>query len=383
MRIGIDNISTGESTRLSAPGGMRGYLCSLLSEFARQAPEHEFVLFTPRGVDELVETYPPNVQVVRLRGVPVNRVARAAYQQTALAAAVARARLDVFLATATVAPLLGATPVVLAVQFLQFYDLPQGYGPLRRAYLKALLPLSLRRARRAIIFTETARRDLVRYTGVAPDKVAVVPHGLPSEVWAAAEAVGPGGPGRIGLELTGGRPYILYVSATYGYKNHLRLIRAFAAFKRQTGLPHALLLVGAEVHVPYATLRREAEAAGVGADVIIAGRVKAAALLYLDAALAVVPTLYETFGYPILEALALGCPLVTSNLGSMAELAADAALLADPHDEASLAAALARALTDDDLRRRLVARGRERARAYTWARAAAATLDILAEAARA
>ena len=112
MRIGIDNISPGESTSRKGPGGMRIYLQSLLTEFAAQAPNHQFVLFTPTWADSLLETMPSNVEIVTLPGVPVLRLLRIIYQQTAFAAAIARQQLDVFFATATVTPLLIPPSVV-------------------------------------------------------------------------------------------------------------------------------------------------------------------------------------------------------------------------------------------------------------------------------
>lgn len=385
MRIGIDNVSPGQSTGRQAPGGMRMYLQSLLAEFAVQAPDHQFALFTPTGADPLLEPMPTSVEVVALSGVPVSRPLRVLYQQTGLAAAIARQQLDVFLATATVAPLLIKTPVVLAVQFLQFYEMPEAYGRLRGAYLRYMLPLSLEKAVSVIIFTEHSKRDLVRWTGVPADKVHVVPHGLSQDIWELAEVAQDGLERRVGANLTGGKPYILYVSSTYGYKNHARLIRAFGLLKRRISCPHVLLLVGSEISVSFDELRAVARQAGVPGDVIFAGRLDhhLAAATYLDADLAVAPSLYETFGYPVLEAMGCGCPVVTSNTGSTAELAGDAAVLVDPLDENSIAYGMERVLCDPSLRESLIIRGRQRAQDYTWERSAALTLEILEEAARA
>jgi len=385
VRIGIDNISPGQSTGRQAPGGMRMYLQSLLAEFAVQAPDHQFVLFTPTWADPLVDPLPSNMEVVQLPGVPVRRAQRIVYQQTALPAAMARQRLDVFLATATVAPLLCPTPIVLAVQFIQFYQWPEAYGRLRTSYLKTMLPLSLRKAHKAIIFTESAKRDLTRWTGVPAEKVIVVPHGLSPDIWRLAE-LPPDAPERYpGATLTGGRPYILYVSSTYGYKNHARLIRAFGLLKRRISCPHVLLLVGSEISVSFDELRAVARQAGGLKDVIFAGRLDhhLAAATYLSADLAVIPTLYETFGYPLLEAMACGCPVVTSNIGSMAEFAGDAAVLVDPLDEDSITNGMEQVLRDPSLRQSLIVRGQQRAKEYTWERSAARTLEILEEAGRA
>ncbi|MCS6801911.1 MAG: glycosyltransferase family 1 protein [Chloroflexota bacterium] len=379
LTIGIDNVSPGEATARAAPGGMRLYLQALTREFARLRPTFRFVLFTPEWADDLFDgQLPAGVEVVQLKGVPRRKSLRVLYQQGQLAAAVNRRGVDVFFATATVAPLFLRMPVVVAIQFLQFYETPLIRDPLRTAYLRCLVPLSARRATRLITFSESARQDLRRYVGVSPEKVVVIPHGLSEEVWAAAEGRGPEGEGP---RLTGGRPFILYVSATYPYKNHHRLIEAFAQLKRARPTDHVLLLVGSEAGVSFASLRETARKAGVADAVIIAGRVAHAAPLYRQAALAVIPSLAETFGYPLLEAMACGCPVVTSNCSSLAELAGDAAILVDPHDPASIAAGLERGLFDERERARLIARGRERAQPYRWSRSAEATLAVLEAAA--
>jgi len=385
VRIGIDNISPGEATGRRGPGGMRLYLQSLLTEFSGHAPQHQFILFTPDWADPIVDSLPANVQVVGLPGVPMNRVQRIVYQQIVLPFVVLRQKLDVFFATATVAPLLSVVPVVLAVQFIQFYQWPGAYGRARTAYLKVFLPLSLRKARRAIIFTETAKQDLVRWTGVPANKVSVVPHGLSQDIWRLAQLRPDALEYKVGLSLTNGRPYFLYVSASYGYKNHSRLIQAFSVLKKRCRVPHILLLVGSEEAVSFSKLRTVAAQAGVADEVIFVGHLdphERVSATYLGADVAVIPSLYETFGFPALEAMACGCPVVTSNSGSMAELAGDAAVLVDPYDINSIADGMERVLTDSTLRRRLVERGRERVKMYTWQRSAEQTLRLLEEAAR-
>ena len=385
MRIGIDNISPGGSTTERGVGGMRWYLQSLTKEFSARAPQHQFVLFTPAWADPLLDNSPANVRVVRLPGVPLRRPLRVLYQQVALAIMCARENLDVFFATATVAPLFCSASVVLAVQFLQFYRWPETYGRFRTAYLKLMLPLSLRKATRAIIFTESAKQDLINWTSVAAGKVSVVPHGLSPALRRLAEFP-PDAPQRQeALALTGGQPYILCVSATYGYKNHARLIQAFGKLKHRINLPHVLLLVGGQYTVAFAELRAVAEQSGVADHVVFAGRVEPfeqVVAAYRGAALTVIPTLYETFGFPALEAMACNCPVVTSNYGSMAEVAGDAAVLVDPRNVESISDGMERVLMDPALRKRLIARGRERVKEFTWERSAASTLHILEEAAR-
>lgn len=375
LTIGIDNVSPGDSTARTAPGGMRLYLQALTREFARQRPHYRFVVFMPDWADDLFDgDAPAGVEVVRLPGVPREKSLRVLYQQSNYVSVLNRSGIDLFFATATVAPLLVRVPIVLAVQFLQFFDRDSDLGTVRTAYLRRFVRWSVRRAARVVTFSESARADLLRWVGGRPEKIAVIPHGLSDEVWEVAEGRGPLGEGD---RLTGGRPFILYVSATYPYKNHLRLIEAFAHLKRRHPTNHVLLLVGSESGVSFATLRETARALGVVDDVVLAGRVAHAAPLYRQAALTAVPSLAETFGYPVLEAMACGCPVVTSNCSSMAELAGDAAILVDPKDPASIAAGLERGLFDEQERARLIARGRERAKPYRWSRSAERTLAVL------
>ncbi len=359
---------------------MGTYLNELLRCFSLLEPTNQYVVLAP------VRAQPVAYVTRRVRGHPLPLVPRARplrvlFQQTLLPAAVHASRSDVLFEIATIAPLASPIPVVLAVQFLQFYLMPQAYGPIRAAYLRLMLPLSVRRATRIITFTEAAKRDLVRFTGADATKVAVIAHGLSPSVWRAASAPADDPRLRKGLVLTSGRPYILYVSATYGYKNHRRLVRAFARMKRRSGLPHVLLLVGGEAGVRFDDIRAEARSAGVLDDVVIAGAVSEAARLNRLASLAVMPSLYETFGFPLLEAMACGCPVVATDRGSTAELAGDAGLLVDPEDENELADAMELALTDVRLRDELASRGRARAAPFRWERTAAETLAVLRTAA--
>jgi len=378
FRVGIDNISPGESTQPGAPGGMRMYLQALMTHMPESDPDATFTTLTPDWNADF-GPLPSQISLKSLPGVPRSRVRRIIYQQTTLKRAIRQLHVDAWLATATVAPFDLGIPTVLVVQFLQFYDFPEAYGRARTAYLKWALPRSVAEARRVIVFTEFQREQLLARVRCDPARVVVVPHGVQHEQFdvpvTAADIAALD-------DLTGHRPFILYASATYGYKNHLGLIAAFAAMKRQRpDLPHCLLLAGSEQAVPFAALRTKAATLGVGADVIVAGRLPSLAAAYRRADVFAFPTLYETFGFPGLEAMACGCPVVASNQGAVAELAGDSAILADATQPEVFASALARVLDDKALRATLIEKGRRRAAAFTWKRTAAQTFTILRAAA--
>ena len=179
--------------------------------------------------------------------------------------------------------------------------------------------------------------------------------------------------------------YILYVGTIEARKNLDFLLRAFDRFKRETGLPHKLVLAGGDGWENRAVYERAASVS-CAADVrflgYVSGPVKSA--LYDNASLFVFPSLYEGFGIPPLEAMEHGCPVVCSDAASLPEVVGDAALTVGVSDEVGLAGAMHRVLTDASLAHSLAERGRARARAFSWddsaAKLAAVCREVLDEA---
>ncbi len=194
---------------------------------------------------------------------------------------------------------------------------------------------------------------------LATDRVVVVPYGVP-DVGDPADAA------RVALPAGVRAPYVVALGALDARKNLATLVRAFAAVEASDV---QLVLAGpdgtasAEVDAAIAALpgerRRRVVRVGMVSDA------ERRALLHGAAVLAY-PSLYEGFGFPVLEAMAAGVPVVCTTAGAVPEVAGDAALLVDPHDADALAGALTRALTDGAVRADLTRRGRARAAAFTW-----------------
>jgi glycosyltransferase involved in cell wall biosynthesis len=176
--------------------------------------------------------------------------------------------------------------------------------------------------------------------------------------------------------------YLLYVGTLHPRKNLARLVRAFgrmlAEWPPDAGEPPALVLAGNRGWL-YDEIAAEVRTLGLEGRVIFPGYVPREHLVPLlsGAAAFVFPSLFEGFGFPILEAMACGAPVVTSRASCLPEVAGDAAMLVDPHDESDLARAMARAVTDASLRADLIERGFVRAREFTWDRCARETLAVL------
>ena len=155
------------------------------------------------------------------------------------------------------------------------------------------------------------------------------------------------------------------------------LVRAFCQLKQETGIPHRLVLAGKKGWI-FESIYTEVEQLGLQDEVIFTGYVPDEDLPYLynGASLFAYPSFYEGFGLPPLEAMACGCPVVTSNTSSLPEVVGDAGLMVDPLRSDELAGAMARVLEDSDLAAAMRTKGLARAATFSWERCARETLSI-------
>ena len=234
---------------------------------------------------------------------------------------------------------------------------PDWYGSVYARYQQALLPVLARRARRVLTVSEFSKREIVERLDVPADAVGVVPNGVDERFHAGADAGS--ARGALGLE----RPYVLAVGTRIARKN-LSAVSGAARVLEEGGIE--LVTVGSGRGYMRAEQGIELRSLGYVPDHLLPG-------LYAGALALVMPSLYEGFGLPCLEAMACGTPVVASDRAALPEVCGDAALLVDPGDVDAVAAAVLAAATDEPLRSQLAHRGLERARAFPWARTAELT----------
>jgi glycosyltransferase involved in cell wall biosynthesis len=285
------------------------------------------------------------------------------------------AHADLIHSLASTAPLRGRVPRITTIHDLNYKLVPEAHFGLRALGMRVLIPGAARFSRRLLVDAESTRRDLVEHLGTPAGKIDVVPLGVaqPDSSPAVPEA---DMRGRLGL---GNRPVLLSVSAKRPHKNLPRLIRALAAIPSERR--PALVVPG--YPTPHEQeLRELAAEVGVGGDVAFPAWLEPAELegLYRLASCVVVPSLYEGFGLPVLEAMARGVPVATSDRSSLPEVAGDAAVLFDPTDVDAIRAAIERLLADPAERRRLAAAGVARAGHFTWEATAEGTVAAYARA---
>jgi len=241
-----------------------------------------------------------------------------------------------------------------------------------RRYLQENTEAALRKAHGVIAVSNQTRDDLIRHFDLNPARVRVVYNGF-DEALFNTRAVSAD---QLVIEKLGGGPYILSVGTIQPRKNYPLLIRSFSRLRRESDLPHRLVIVGAPGWLSEESITLAKQHAGDG--VILWGRaaVTEVPALMRHASAFVFPALYEGFGIPLVEAMACGAPVVASNTGPVPEVLGGAGLLFDPLSEDGLLDALRNILTDSDLASRLRSRSLERAGAFSWDKAARECIDF-------
>lgn len=270
------------------------------------------------------------------------------------------------------------TPTVLTVHDLIFERYPEHHTQRNRLYLRVAMPLYVKAASAIIAVSRHTQRDLVELYGADPRKIHVVYEGVDERFRPAEE----GEIRRVAEQYSPDRPYLLMVGTLEPRKNHAAALRALARLKAW-GWPHRLLLVGGQGWL-FEPIRQQIEADGLGGDVHFGGYVpdEDLAPLYSGAAAVLVPSLYEGFGFPVLEAMACGAPVVCSSASSLPEVAGEAALLVRPDDDLGLAHAVHLLLSQGAAAQMLGEMGRVQAAQYRWDTCARETVAVYRRARR-
>jgi glycosyltransferase involved in cell wall biosynthesis len=357
-------------------GGMEVVARELIPALLDQAPAGmRFTAFVNR---EAAADDGPWGELLPSVTVPVNARERVQWvlgEQTLLPLLAARARVELIHSMASTAPLWGRFRRVVTVHDLIYARFPDAHAGIRDKGMRVLVPSAARRSDRVIADSHSTREDLVELLGLARARIDVVPLGLGA---VRREQPLPERDVRTHLEL-GERDVVLSLSAKRPHKNLLALIGALAQIAPER---RPVLVIPGYPTAHESELRARAAALGIAGDLRFPAWLSNAELegLWSITRAFVFPSLYEGFGLPVLEAMARGVPVACSNASSLPEVAGEAALLFDPHDQAAIASAISRLLSDETLRARLQARGIARARQFTWERTARLTLESYARA---
>jgi len=242
-------------------------------------------------------------------------------------------------------------------------------------YRRVVVPRVARRADRIVTDSEFSKREIVKYLKILPDRIRVIPLGIDADFAPLADAIA-SPPKEIGGERLDS-PFILALGAGDPRKNTLAVIRVYGSRWRDFPNQEKLVIVGLRDWQSSAAYQLVREL-GLSSRVLFAGYVSEELLawLYTSSRCFLYPTLYEGFGFPPLEAMACGVPVITSDRTSVSEIARDAAILVDPSSEEAIGNALVRLLRDEPLRRQLIEQGKARVQKFAWLETAQKTLSV-------
>jgi len=356
IRVGIN----GRVLTKPSPGGVGRYTHRLLAELAADGGDADGcspVAVGAAGVSDL----PDGVKATGT--VPTHSGLRAhIWEQVSLPRILTSEKYDVFHTPAGQPPVLSRTPLVTTIHDISPITHPEWFSDAYVALYRVLTPLAVRASDCIITVSEFARDEIVDVYPAAAGKTIAIYNGITPRDSADAEPVD---------SLNSGQ-FLLFVGSVNPRKNLSGLLRGYRQYRQQTDDPHSLVLVGPDDDVFAST-----DLPAVN-GVRRLGFVSESTLtwLYDHAALLVFPSLYEGFGLPILEAMSVGTPVVTSNRGAMAEVADDAAHLVDPTEPMSIASGIQVVLDDDEYHETLSQRGKSRSAQFSWSRTARRTLEV-------
>lgn len=372
MRIGIDG------TLLHGQySGVEYAIHHLLRELAAADTENEYVVYVDSGFSPEAG-YPPNFHWKSVRFSGHQRLRRIVWQQGQLPARLRKDRVDVFHGPGYVIPFRCPVPSVVSVYDIIALTHPEFCRRSNRLHYGFVLPRSLLQATRIVVPSASVQTEITQRYPVVSGKLRVVPLGINPTFFSQPS---PGALAQVKTKYDLPDSFLLFIGNLEAKKNLNRLIGVFHALTAGHHLPHHLVLAGSKRHVsPELTNligEMQLDPCVHLLDYVPEDDLRA---IYCLAEVFVFPSLIEGFGLPVLEAMALGTPVVASNRGALPEVVGDAGLTVDPESVREVASALFRVISDSELRHSLIEKGRERAQRYSWQETARQVIAIYREA---
>ncbi|MGC9048848.1 MAG: glycosyltransferase family 4 protein [Patescibacteria group bacterium] len=386
MRIGIDartilNPEKGEGA------GIGHYTYQLIRHLLKIDKKNDYFLFFDKTVQNrrLAKFKQENVRVGFFPFIQYAKFLPGGYWHFLASAFLTRHRLDVFHSPTLNLPQSYRAPTVVTAHDLTVYKFPELYNTKKqRTILKSTIPQAIKMAKKIIAVSYSTKKDLGEIFGVESEKVRVIYHGVDERFFRKSDSATIE---KIKMKFGIKNDYLLFLGTLESRKNIFRIIEAYERLRDKiSSLEHPianiqLVLAGAP-GFNFKKIDEKISHSKYKEDIILPGYIEADDLdpLFEGAKVFVFPTLYEGFGLPVIEAMANGVPVITSNISSLPEIAEERAILVDPLNVAEISQAMFDLLTRQDLWQKLSQLGKEKAKEFDWQKTAAKTLEVYKEA---
>ncbi len=293
------------------------------------------------------------------------------WTQIGLASEMMKNKPDVLFVPSYAVSQIHPSKTIVTIHGLEYKYFPECYSIKERLFLEFNTLLSIKWSSKIIVPSESTRKDLVKFYGVDGDKIKVVYHGVSGIKYPV-----------LSIKQDSKKSFnILFVGRLEKRKNVTNLIKAFELFKKCYMLQvarYTLTLVG-KAGFGFEEIKKAIQGSLYKKDIILKDYVSESEKdeLYRNADLFILPSFYEGFGLPVLEAMNYGVPVICSNTSSLPEVAGDAALLVDPNNTQEIAEAMNKVFGDGDLKNKMIEKGFKNVEKFSWEECARETVDVL------
>jgi glycosyltransferase involved in cell wall biosynthesis len=378
MRIGIDARAILNPEKV-APTGVANYVWQLVKNLLEIDKENQYILFFDFKVrDTDVKRFTQsNVKIKFFPFSDYKKYMPAAYSEILGMATFAREKMDVLHTTSPLYRVPTSYRGKIVTTFYDFapYRLPELFPRLSTAKLKTLYSFAVKKSDRIITVSESTKKDAEKLLGFPEEKITAIYNGIDKRFFEEDSFSRDDVKKNFGII----DKYILFLGTLEPRKNLSRVLEAFARFKKnnQNSSEYQLVVAGKKGWLTEEYFQ-QAKDLGVEDEVIFTGYVGGDELkpLYTNAEFFVMPSLYEGFGQTIVEAMACGAPCLVSKVSSIPEIAGEAAYFVDPHDTEGIAKGMTELASNQELREKLSAAGREQAKKFSWEKCARETLEV-------
>ncbi len=370
MRVGIN-----ASKFFEVNTGVGRYTSNLCKHILETDGKNDYYLYSPGQMNITIKTDSKRIHFKKSGITRQNNTLRILWEQIGLPLYSMNDRLDLFHYTDHALSLLQRTrPVIITVHDIAYIKFPWLFNKSRQIYKQYIIDRSIRKADVIIVPSYSTKKDIVQYFGISDGKIRVIYHGVENRFCPIRNVEEYRLKNNLPLKM------ILNVGTLEPRKNVVTLIRAFKKL-RERGLKDYNLVIAGEKGWLYKQIFKEIRSGGVEQSILVLGVVRDEDLpmLYNCAEIFVYPSLYEGFGFPPLEAMACGIPVITSNTSSLPEVVGDAGIMVNPTDVNSLCDSMFNLLHDRELWHHMSSKGLERAKSFSWAKAAREILEIYKE----
>lgn len=368
MRIAINTLPL-----LDGKAGAERYTKNLITQIAKYDTENEYFLLLSGLNKPYYEVEDKQFHNIVFNLNPRIKTARILREQLYLPRVLKHLSVDLLFSPCNIGPKLTAVPLVITLFDLHWLFFPELFNPLKLFYLKRALKWSVHKAQAVITISQNSKNDILRIYKIPQEKVKVTYVGLdPIFKREGADKNFAFLKNKYGII----DKYFLYVGQFHKRKNLMGLLKAFLDLKTERRIDHQLVLVGGDgdgsSEVKEFLNKMDLK------DVLVTGCIpdQEVSQLYNSAECLIYPSFYEGFGMPVIEAMACGCPVVTSRTSSLPEVAGDAAILVDPYRVEDIVRGILDVINKPELRQQMIRKGFKQAQKFSWEKTARETVMV-------